>query len=110
MESVVESIVPVVALLGCAAVPVVLVFINKYFKLRTRELELEAELHGRVLASRLQTLELRQQAVESALQSLAAAPRAEAAGVAPRAELFAGPDAADPSSPAAPQPRRLREP
>lgn len=108
MESVVESIVPVVALLGCAAVPVALVFISKYFKLRTRELELEAELHGRELASRLQMLELRQQAIESALQSLAAAPRAEAAGVAPRAELFAGPDA---DAPAAPAPvRRLREP
>jgi hypothetical protein len=107
MESVVESVVPVVALLGCAAVPVALVFINKYFKLRTRELELEAELHGRELASRLQSMELRQQAVESALQSLAAAPRAEAAGVAPRAEL---PAMADDAS-AGPAPlRRLREP
>ena len=74
------------------------------------ELELEAELHGRELASRLQMLELRQQAVESALQSLATAPRAGATGVAPRAELLAGPDAAQ-EGPAAPQPlRRLREP
>ncbi len=65
-----EVIGPLLGLLGVAAIPASLMFITKYFKLKTRELELEAELHGRAAQARIQALETRQAAVESALQSL----------------------------------------
>ena len=43
---------------------------SKHFKLRTRELELEAELHGRDSQARLQAMETRLAAMEGALGSL----------------------------------------
>ena len=65
-----EVLGPFLGLLACGAIPVTLVFITKHFRLRTRELELEAELHGRDSVARLQALETRLSAMEGALGSL----------------------------------------
>src|SRR5438094_1713621 len=65
-----EVIGPVFGVLACGAIPVALVYVFKHFKLRTRELELEAELHGRDSQARLQALETRLSAMEGALGSL----------------------------------------
>lgn len=65
-----EIIGPAIAVLVFGAVPVMLVYMSKHFKLRTKELELEAELHGRDSQARLQALETRLSAMEGALGSL----------------------------------------
>src|SRR5438067_820283 len=61
---------PFLGVLACGAIPVTLFFLSKHFKLRTRELELEAELHGRDSQARLQAMETRLSAMEGALGSL----------------------------------------
>jgi N-acyl-D-aspartate/D-glutamate deacylase len=61
---------PFFVVLACGAIPITLVFLSKHFKLRTRELELEAELHGRASQARLQAMETRLSAMEGALGSL----------------------------------------
>jgi hypothetical protein len=86
MKSLAEVVGPFLALLACGAVPVSLVFLSKHFKLRTRELELEAELHGRDSQARLQALETRLAAMEGALGSLVQ--------TLSRRELMQPPDAA----------------
>jgi hypothetical protein len=65
-----EILGPFLGVLALGAVPITLIFIAKHFKLRTRELELEAELHGRDSQARLQALETRLSAMEGALGSL----------------------------------------
>jgi hypothetical protein len=69
-KAVTEVLGPFLGVLACGAIPVTLIFITKHFKLRTRELELEAELHGRDSQARLQALETRLSAMEGALGSL----------------------------------------
>ena len=66
-----EAIGPGLAILMIGAIPISLVFITKHFKLKTREMELERELHGKETESRLRTLEARQAAFESALTAIA---------------------------------------
>src|SRR5438067_2023673 len=53
-----EVLGPFLGLLALGAIPVTLMFLTNHFKLRTRELELEAELHGRDSQARLQAKEL----------------------------------------------------
>jgi hypothetical protein len=65
-----EVMGPFLGLLVLGAIPVTLVFLTKHFKLRTRELDLEAELHGRDSQARLQALETRLSAMEGALGSI----------------------------------------
>jgi hypothetical protein len=65
-----EVLGPFFGVLACGAIPVTLIYISKHFKLRTRELELEAELHSRDSQARLQALETRLFAMEGALGSL----------------------------------------
>jgi hypothetical protein len=65
-----EVLGPFLGVLACGAIPVTLVFLSKHFKLRSRELDLEAELHGRDSQARLQALETRLSAMEGALGSL----------------------------------------
>jgi cytosine/uracil/thiamine/allantoin permease len=72
-----EAVTPVLVIVALALGPVSLVFINKYFKLRTRELELEAQYHAHEQEARLRALEMRQAAVESALGSLSGARRSD---------------------------------
>ena len=82
---------PVLGVLACGAIPVALVFISKHFKLRMRELELEAQLHSRDAQARLQALETRIAAMEAGLGSLV--------------QTFARrPELAPPDAPAAQQP------
>ena len=84
-----EVLGPFMGVLACGAIPITLVFLVKHFKLRTRELELEAELHGRDSQARLQALEMRLAAMEAALGSIMQ-------GMSLRPELMAPPDAAAP--------------
>jgi hypothetical protein len=66
-----EALAPTVAILGVSIIPISIVFMTKYFKLRTREMELDAESHGRELEARLRALESRQGATESVISTLA---------------------------------------
>src|SRR5207253_11367013 len=61
---------PAIAALGIFAMPVAIIYTIKHFKLRHRELELEAELHGKQIQLRLQALEARMGAIEAALGAL----------------------------------------
>jgi hypothetical protein len=85
-KAVSEVLGPFLGVLACGAIPVTLVFLTKHFKLRTRELELEAELHGRDSQARLQAMETRLSGMEGALGSLVQA-------VSRRQELMQPPDA-----------------
>src|SRR5438128_9873304 len=55
----VKGLVPILGALICLGMPVALVFRLKHFKLRHRELELEAELHGKQTQARLAAIEAR---------------------------------------------------
>ncbi|HET9754232.1 MAG TPA: hypothetical protein VFP52_14765 [Myxococcales bacterium] len=81
-----EIIGPTVAVVVFGAIPVILVYMSKHFKLRTRELELEAELHGRDSQARLQAMETRLSALEGALGSVVQA-------LSRRPDLMQPPDA-----------------
>ncbi|MFL5275532.1 MAG: hypothetical protein ACJ783_13735 [Myxococcales bacterium] len=81
-----EVLAPFFGLLAFGAIPVALVFLSKHFKLKTKELELEAEMHGRDLQSRLQAFETRVNALEGAFGSLSQA-------ISPRQQLMQPPDA-----------------
>jgi hypothetical protein len=70
----VHQLVPIVAILITFGFPVAIVWTVKHFKLKDRELELEAQLHSRELELRLRTLEARQSAVETALTAIGAKP------------------------------------
>jgi len=83
-HAIVEGLVPCVVMLALGAIPVSLVFISKYFKLKTRELELEAELHGREAQARIRALETRQAAMENGLDAMVQA-------ISRRSELSAHP-------------------
>src|SRR3954462_2918984 len=80
-----EVLGPFLGMLACGAIPVTLVFLSKHFKLKTRELELEAELHGRESQAHLRALETRLAAMEGMLGSLVQA-------LSPRQELLQPPD------------------
>jgi hypothetical protein len=70
----IKSLIPIISIIFVFGMPVAVIWTAKHFKLKQRELELEAELHGKELELRLRTLEARQGAVESALTSLGARP------------------------------------
>jgi hypothetical protein len=69
-----SNITPVLATLFTFGMPVAIVWIVKHFKLKNRELELEAQIHSKDLELRLRTLEARQAAVEAALGALGGRP------------------------------------
>ena len=66
----VNGLVPVLGALICLGMPVAFVYTLKHFKLRHRELELEAELHGKQTQSRLAAIEARLGTLETALGAL----------------------------------------
>jgi hypothetical protein len=74
----VGALAPVLGALICLGMPVAIVFTVKHFKLRHRELELEAEIHGRQTQARLATLEARLGTLEMALGALVRGPAAGA--------------------------------
>jgi hypothetical protein len=85
-KAIAEVLGPFLGVLAVGSVPILLVYLTKHFKLRTRELELEAELHARDSQARLQALETRLSALEGALGSLVQA-------MSRRPDLMAPPDA-----------------
>ena len=62
---------PAIAALGIFAMPVAIIYMIKHFKLRHRELELEAEMHGKQTQARLSSIEARLGVIESALGAIA---------------------------------------
>jgi hypothetical protein len=91
-----EVLGPFLAVLASGAIPVALVFLSKHFKLKTKELELEAEMHGREMQARLQAFETRVTALEGVLGSLSQA-------ISSRQQLLQAPDA----PPSGEEPARL---
>jgi hypothetical protein len=69
-----HNLVPILAILLVFGCPVALLWTAKHFQFKKRELELEAELHGREMEMRLRTLEARQAAVETALGAIGGRP------------------------------------
>ena len=65
-----HGLAPMLAAVSVFAMPVAIIYTLKHFKLRHRELELEAELHGKQTQLRLQALEARLGAIEAALGAL----------------------------------------
>ena len=66
----VHALEPAFGLLALAVIPASIIFIVQHFKLKRRELDLEAELHGRDAQARIQAMETRLSAMEGALSSL----------------------------------------
>src|SRR5712671_7844431 len=70
----VKELAPVLGALIVLGIPAVIVFTVKHFKLRHRELELEAELHGKNTQTRLAAIEARLGTLETALGALVRGP------------------------------------
>ena len=70
----VKGLTPVLGALVVMGMPAFIVYTVKHFKLRHRELELEAELHGKQTQARLAALEARLGTVETALGALVRGP------------------------------------
>ena len=90
-----EMLIPIIAILTTFGFPVALVFTFKWFKLKEKELQLEAEMRrtsGQALESRVQRL-------ESVILALDADLRARLNAAPPRAELFEAPAAQEGSQP-----------
>jgi type II secretory pathway pseudopilin PulG len=91
-----EMLIPIVAILVTFAFPVALVFTFKWFKLKEKELQLEAEMRrtaGQALESRVQRL-------ESVILALDADLRAKLnAGAPSRSDLFEPPATQESSQP-----------
>jgi hypothetical protein len=87
-EAMLQMLIPIIAILVTFAFPVALVFTFKWFKLKEKELQLEAEMRktaGQALESRVQRL-------ESVILALDADLRAKLNVAAPsRTELFEAP-------------------
>jgi hypothetical protein len=66
-----KALVPLFGVLITFGMPVAIVYTVKHFKLRHRELELEAEMHGKQTQSRLSSIEARLGVIESALGAIA---------------------------------------
>lgn len=90
-----QIFIPIVAILAVFGFPVALVFTLKWFKLKDKELQLEAEM--RKTAG--QALEARVQRLESVILSLDADLRAKLGAASPRTELFEAPATQEGSQP-----------
>jgi len=69
-----KGLTPILGILILLGMPAVIVFTVKHFKLRHRELELEAELHGKQTQTRLAAIEARLGTLETALGALVHGP------------------------------------
>lgn len=75
--SILEMLIPIVAIVTTMGLPVALVFVFKWFKLKERELQLDGELRktaGQALESRVQRLESIILALDTDLRSRLSAP------------------------------------
>src|SRR5437870_11477300 len=102
----VKGLVPVLGALICLGMPVALVFTLKHFKLRHRELELEAELHGKQTQTRLAAIEARLGTLETALGALVRGP--VPAALPDRRSLLEAPSSSDVPAESDPQGVRTR--
>jgi|SRR4051812_12676065 hypothetical protein len=100
-----NGLAPVLGALICLGMPAVIVFTVKHFKLRHRELELEAELHGRQTQARLSALEARLGTLETALGALVRSP--SPASLQDRMSMLE-PPASPAEAPAESDPKRQR--
>jgi hypothetical protein len=104
---------PVLGILICLGAPVAIVYTVKHFKLRHRELELDAELHGKQTQARLASIEARLGVIESALGAIARNPsileeQRRALEEERRALLEAPASSSEAPSPAQSEPARTR--
>jgi hypothetical protein len=91
-----QMLVPIIAILTVFGFPVALVFTFKWFKLKEKELHLDAEMRK----STGEALEARVQRLESVILALDADLRAKLSAATPgRAELFEGPASQESSQP-----------
>src|SRR5438067_3279765 len=98
-----ETVLGVLVVLG---MPAVIIFTLKHFKLRHRELELEAELHGKQTQSRLSAIEARLGTLETALGALVRGP--VSAALPDRRSLLEAPSSSDVPAESDPQGVRTR--
>jgi len=90
--AILERLIPIIAIVVPIAMPVAIVWTVKFFKLKHRELDLEAELHGKQMELRLQSLAAPQAAIESALTAIGKKPADPVASpVEQRMSLLEGP-------------------
>lgn len=84
---VLQMLIPIIAIVATFGFPCVLVYLFKFFKLKEKELQIDAEL--RKTAG--QALEARVQRLESVLLALDADLRSRMANMPPRSELMEAP-------------------
>ena len=101
-----NGLAPVLGALICLGMPVLIVFTVKHFKLRHRELDLEAELHGKQTQARLAAIEARLGTLETALGALVRLP-APSSPLNERLSLLEPPPSSS-EEPAQSDPQRLR--
>jgi len=101
----IKGLVPILGALICLGTPVAIIFTVKHFKLRHRELDLEAELHGKQTQARLGAIEARLGTLETALGALVHGP--SSASLQNRKSLLEPPPASA-DAPAEADPERLR--
>ena len=100
----VKALVPILGVLILLGMPVAFVYTLKHFKLRHRELELEAELHGKQTQARLAAIEARLGTLETALGALVRGPAP--ASLEDRRSFLEAPSTSEPAG--AETPERLR--
>ncbi len=96
-------LIPIVAIIMTMGLPIALVFIFKWFKLKERELQLDADLRktaGQALESRVQRLESIILALDSDLRAKLSAPL--------RPELMGSPGAPEPAGQVRELPGRVK--
>jgi hypothetical protein len=86
-EAMLQLLIPIIAILVTFGFPVALVFTLKWFKLKDKELQLDAEMRR----TSGQALEARVQRLESVILALDADLRAKLGAQSPRTELFESP-------------------
>src|SRR5712692_1678794 len=99
----VNGLETILGVLICLGTPVAIIFTVKHFKLRHRELDLEAELHGKQTQARLAAIEARLGTLETALGALVRGPSA----LQGRLSLLE-PQPSSSEAPAESDPQRLR--
>jgi hypothetical protein len=104
-EAMLNTLIPIIAILATFGFPVALVFVWKWFKLKEKELQVDSEARrstGQALESRVQRLESIILALDSDLRAkLNASPPA-------RTDLFEAPATQEGSQPALPDPHKIR--
>ncbi len=98
-----KGLAPVLLALIFLGMPAIIVFTVKHFKLRHRELDLEAELHGKQTQARIAAIEARMGTLETALGALVRGPSA----LQGRLSLLEPPPSSS-EAPAESDPQRLR--